>query len=933
MIKNSLKHDVGRLILLPALAITLILAGSLTYLYLSQLNKFVTMRGGALSEKLAHMSHVSLIHGNAEMLPTLLEASLEEPYVRAVQVHLAESGIVYRSGASMLPPLEGADADMSQRQMRRTPKSIRFAHPVVDVNHERPLGWLELELLTSPFLVLRYKTFLIALILTLLGAGLATILSLRLHRKIITPLADIKGVLSDMAEGQLGRRIEPQQCREFQDLADTVNTMGASLEEAHKDMQIHIDQSMEDLRETLETIEVQNIELNMARKEALEASRIKSEFLANTSHEIRTPLNGILGFTNLALKTQLDDQQRGYLQTIRDSSQNLLTVINDILDFSKIEAGKLTLDYVPLPLRRVVEEAVHIQAPDAHEKNLQLITLVDDKIPLRLLGDPLRLKQVLANLVSNAIKFSQKGNIVIHAALLSRQENQITIKISVTDSGIGLTEEQKARLFRAFDQADSSSSREHGGTGLGLVICRGLVERMGGEIGVESEASQGARFWFTARLGIDKTQPDTEERPLLGKRVLVCSENAAFAQQAEHLLRLWQADTDSVQSIHDIFTKLRSASENCTGFSLVLLDIAPEERRIRPQLLHNLAQQLTDELGCALVIACTPAHQEILRGQNDTSLFTFVHKPVTHDSLLEALAPRMNIDLKANRSQTSNDEHSGTETSAKILVVDDNPANLQLASELLRGLNTHVVQASSGQAALEVCANEDFDLIFMDIQMPGMDGIETTRELRLRSTGAQRTPIIALTAHSMTEQKSELLIAGLDDCISKPVSEAQLAHIINRWVNLNGRKVRELVAKPSNTSTPDTEPRSIPSASEPGPVDIALCLKLANHKAGLARDMLVMMLQNLDAERNDINRAYDNKDFEQMEELVHRLYGSCCYCGVPRLKRISGLVDKILQNRQYDQLSAPVTALHNEIEEILRWGYQRDIDSLFDLSE
>ena len=930
MIKNSLKHDVGRLILLPALAITLILSGSLSYLYLSQLNKFVTMRGGVLSENLAQMTHVSLQHNGTEMLPTMLEASLEEPYVRSVQVYLTDTGQVYRSGATMLAPLDAAQVDMGQTQMRPTPKSIRFAHPISGDNHEQPIGWVELELLTSPFLVLRYQTLLTVLIITLAVVGLAVGLAMRLQRKIVMPLADIKAVLSDMAEGHLGRRLAAQKCREFQDLADTVNTVGTALEEAQKDMQVHIDQSMDDLRETLETIEVQNIELNMARKEALEASRIKSEFLANTSHEIRTPLNGILGFTNLALKTTLDDQQQGYLQTIRDSSEHLLTVINDILDFSKIEAGKLTLDYVPLPLRRVVEESVHILAPVAHEKNLQLITLIDDEIPTRLLGDPLRLKQVLSNLIGNAIKFSQKGNIVVEATLLSRQENQITLKVSVTDSGIGLTDEQKARLFRAFDQVDSSSSREHGGTGLGLVICRGLAERMGGEIGVESKTDQGARFWFTARLGVDRVQPPAPPRPLSGQAILVCSDNTAFTRQVEHLLRSWRGYTTNVANIHDIFTALRDTSKAGTEFSAVLLDIAPEQRVVQATLLHNLAQQLSDEFSCALVAACTPAHQKLLRGRDHSALVTFVHKPISHDSLLEAFAARLNIDLETVRD-TPNENDQTTQSNARILVVDDNPANLQLAGELLRGLNTHVVSASSGQAALDACAHEEFDLIFMDIQMPGMDGIETTRELRLRAQGGQRTPIIALTAHSMTEQKAELLIAGLDDCISKPVSEAQLAHVINRWINLTDRKIRELVATPpAAEAEPDAQ--TTLNTAEACPVDIALSLRLANNKPALARDMLVMLLKNLDAERNEINQAYEGKDFEQMEVLVHKLYGSCCYCGVPRLKKISSLLDKILQHQQYDQLAAPVTTLNNEIEEVLRWGYERDIDRLFDLS-
>lgn len=933
MLTKSLKQDVWRLILLPALGITLLLGASLTYLYLTQLNKFVNQRGGALTEKLAHMSHAALRHGDTEMVRALVDASLEEPYVRAIQVYIEPSGERYRSGASMLPPIENRDADMSLPQQRPTPKSVRFAHPLVDNEGRNPRGWIELELLTSPFLVMRYQTILIGLLLTLFGLVLASWLALGLRRKIVSPIKSIEKVVASMAEGHLEQRVEQQHSREFQQLAETVNAMGNSLEQAHKDMQIHIDQSTEDLRETLETIEIQNIELNMARKEALEASRIKSEFLANTSHEIRTPLNGILGFTNLALKTDLDEQQREYLQTIRDSSQNLLTVINDILDFSKIEAGKLTLEYVPLPLRQVVEDAVHILAPDAHEKHLQLITLIDDKIPLQLLGDPLRLKQVLSNLVSNAIKFSQQGNIVVQAVLLSKQENQITLKFSVSDNGIGLTQEQKARLFNAFNQADSSRSREYGGTGLGLVICRGLVERMGGDIGVESELDQGARFWFTARMGVDKRQPEPNKEFLAGRKVLICSDNVASGRQLHHLLEQWQTSTDSIPSIYDAFSYLRKARESGRSFDLVILDLEPGERRIQQPLLHKLVAQLQAEFNCKLLVCCTPAHQRLLADQSELpAMLSFVSKPITHDNLLSVLARALEINLPSANLSSSKSATQQNKPTASILVVDDNPANLQLASELLRGLGVEVTQANSGKAALALCAEQSFDLIFMDIQMPGMDGIEATRQLRQGAKAGHRTPIIALTAHSMTEQKSELLIAGMDDCISKPVSETQLAHIINRWINLNGRKFDELVSQNSNSIAPATENRGlVENREEASSVDISLSLKLANNKPALARDMLAMLLQNLGTERDEINSAFDREDFAQLEELVHRLYGSCCYVGVPRLKRVSGLLDKILQAKQYEQLPGAIKALNNEIEEVLRWGYARDIDTLFDL--
>ncbi|MAN50469.1 MULTISPECIES: response regulator [unclassified Marinimicrobium] len=927
---TDIKTQIWRLVLFPALGVTLILAFTLTYLYLAQLNKFVSQRGGALSEKLAEISAETLSRNDPDLMRSVIQASLEEPYIRAVELYLKDSGTTIHSGPRMLPLVNPAPADLSQPQQRETPKSIRFAHPVPGRDGAPSPGWIEVELLASPFLVLRYQTILITLVLTLVCLALCAWFSTRLYKHLTRPLNQIRETIQGMARGQMDRRLPSMGSRELDELARAVNDTAESLEQAHRDMQVNIDQSTEDLRETLETIEIQNIELNMARKEALEASRIKSEFLANTSHEIRTPLNGILGFTNLALKTDLDEQQKEYLETIRDSSQNLLTVINDILDFSKIESGKLTLDYVPLPLRKVVEEAVHILAPDAHEKNLQLVTLLDDNLPLHLLGDPLRFKQVLTNLVSNAIKFSQQGNIVVHTALINRQETQLTLKVSVSDNGIGLTAEQKERLFSAFNQADTSSTREYGGTGLGLVICKGLVERMGGEIGVESQPEQGARFWFTARLGIDKSLPETPaERLLLGERALICSDNPPSCHQLEQLLHLWQADTDTISSIHDIFPALRKAQERDDAFRLVFMDIAPSERKLQAPLLESLTQQLRREFDCILIACCTPAHQRLFRQGVDTCSTTFINKPISYEALLETLARQMDIPLKRPGDAQSKGPNAGGKPAARILVVDDNPANLQLAGELLRGLNTEVVLATSGKEALEWCRKQEFDLIFMDIQMPGMDGIETTKRLRIDHP-RRRTPIIALTAHSMTEQKAELLIAGMDDCVSKPVSENQLAHIVNRWVPLNGRQAVEgpVHGTPTQPRLPAIE---LAEDEQPSPVDIPLCLKLANHKPTLARDMLEMLVKNLGGERDAINQAFDNQDFEQLEELVHRLYGSCCYCGVPRLKRISGLLDKILQARQYDQVASPIRALDNEVDEILRWAYERDISALFDV--
>lgn len=926
MSRKSIKQEVWRLIFIPALAITLLLAATLSYLFIVQLNKFVDQRGGMLTLKTAHLAHYALMKDDRQLVRSMMEASLEEPFVRAIHLYHTKSDTHYHVGPQFYPVINDTEKNKSAASgHQKTHQSVRFFSPIIDNQGSHQIGWVELELLTSSFTVLRYETLLITFAITLLCLTLAAVLAIRLHKNITVPLEHINNVVQKLSRGKLHARVDTQKTQEFAELTETINRIGIVMEKSQHDLQLHIDQYTEDLRETLDTIEVQNIELDIARKQALEASRIKSEFLANTSHEIRTPLNGILGFTNLALKTELDEQQREYINTIRDSSQSLLTIINDILDFSKIEAGKLTLEYIPLPLRRIVEETLHLLAPEAHEKHIQLITHIDPKTPAYLLGDPLRLKQVISNLISNAIKFSPKGNIVISVQALSRHETQAVIKITIRDQGIGITSQQKERLFKAFTQADTSSAREHGGTGLGLAICKGLVERMGGEIGVNSEPNQGAEFWFTARLGIDQKQLTTTNINLSNKHVLICGENTASNQQIEELLLLWQANCHTINAIHDIFPSLRAAHETVKAYDLIILDIAPEERKVHHSLLHNLAEQLIEEFNCGVVVCCTPAHQRLFKNGNEQSRLLFVNKPITYDNLLQTVSRQLNITVKDQRLTANNNQRAN----ASVLLVDDNPANLQLASELLLGLNTQVVRASSGQQALSACEAETFDIIFMDIQMPGMDGIETTRRIRDTEKGGKRTPIIALTAHSMTEQKSELLIAGLDDCISKPVSETQLAHIINRWASLGGKKE---VSAGNDSQLRKTQPnlRAIdPDQEDITSVDISLSLKLANHKPALARDMLAMLLKSLPNEKQQINQVFNLGDFDQLEGLIHRLYGSCCYCGVPRLKKISGLLDKLLQAKQYEQAGGAISALNNAIDDVLKWSDKRDIDELF----
>jgi two-component system sensor histidine kinase BarA len=927
--RSSIKSDVWRLIFIPSISIVILIAVSLTYLCISQINKFIDLRGSVLVQKTAHLLHKPMLENNQQLVQYILDASLEEPYIRAAHAYYADADKSFHSGPQFMPSKGAGEPNMQQPLERKTDRTLRFSHPLVNIENKNPIGWVEIELMAAPYAVVRYEAIVLTIALTLLCLIIGAYFAIALYYRITDPLDHIKNIVHALARGRLSERVEQQNSSEFFGLAEAINTMADYMEAAQADMQSHIDHAIEDLRETLETIEIQNVELDLARKEALEASRVKSEFLANTSHEIRTPLNGILGFINLALKTELNEQQREYLETIRDSAQNLLTVINGILDFSKIESGKLTLDYAPVPIRHCVDEVLHILAPDAQEKNLELINYVESCIPKNLLGDALRFKQVLSNIVSNAIKYSNAGNILIDVSILQRQETQITLKICVSDEGIGLTREEQDQLFSPFNQADSSSTREHEGTGLGLAICKGLVERMHGEIGVVSEPERGSTFWFTARLGIDKRQPSVSQLANLSEyRILLCGENPASLKQLDNLLHEWNGNTQSISSIHDCFPILRNARNSNQNFDLLILDIAPNERKIPPVLLNNLAEQLNVEFSCTLIACCTPAHQRLFRAHSEKSQVLFINKPISYDALLQTLGRQLDLHIKDMREQ---DEEENQRPNVSVLLVDDNLANLQLASELLRDLNTQVVQANSGKQAIEACHENEFDVIFMDIQMPGMDGMEATRHIRKMEQGKRRTPIIALTAHTITEQKAELLIAGMDDCISKPVNETQLAHIINRWASLSGKKEVVIQTEEKRHNPSVREP--LPTEDLTGSVDIPLCLKLANNKHALARDMLSMLLSGLESEKQQINAALASGAFEELEELVHKLYGSSCYCGVPRLKHISGLLDKLFQSKQHEQARDAMPALNHALDDLINWGRDKDIDALFGLEK
>ena len=869
--------------------------------------------------------------------------------------------IISHAGGTHTPPINPANFPESGSQLLERGQFAVYIEAINTIgNDDVPQKvWLLALADRTSLIAAKEKVVRTGIVIFLFASIVSLFVSRYLTGQVLAYLRSFEKVLSDVHAGKKDLELGNFKHTDLAVIEELLAEIGTQIYNYRTDITEEIEQTTQDLRETLETIEIQNVELDIARKNAIKANNAKSEFLANMSHEIRTPLNGIIGFAKILMRSPLNSQQADTLRAIQKSSEVLLMIINDILDFSKVEAGRFELEQEPMDFHELIEDIVVMLAPSAHHKGLELNYLYYEDAPRQILGDSLRLKQVITNLINNAVKFTNAGEIVIRVMLDDSLDSKLgNLKVAITDTGIGLSASEQTSIFKAFSQADASTARQFGGTGLGLSICRGLVHEMGGEIDFESEPGNGATFWFTLPLDeemmaeLKRNRSETGQEiitSLIPDQILECllfEPKKTSHISIQHALSSAGVRVRSFDSISAIGNSLKHLAKRELTFALICLD---EDQVDEPANLEAIEEIKALQIK---VLLLTPTLKSY-----DHSILTLCDghalKPATVVGLSSsitnvmgfALTPKADIEPRESTPDLPDKATSKTITNRapalaslsskhKVLAVDDNEMNLALVQALVAEMGLRIDLAEGGEAALELCKKHFYPLVLMDIQMPDMDGVACLKALKNLSQYRDAGNIVALTAYALPNERNEFIKQGFVDLITKPLDEAKLHEIILRYLP-ETHLINGAGAEPGDT--PKQDQNQLQGTIQTGAdneaeeyenlplFDWEESVHLSNGNEQLAREFSEKLFLSLPGSYDEIKQYGEIEDRERLLSAVHKLHGVTLLCGIPKLRYFAHVSEHALKTEQEGVI---IQRTINDLLEALKQLIERKDDIL-----